>query len=371
MRNLDEIRKDIDSVDSELKKLFIERMNLVKEVYLYKEANNLPVKNEKREEEIINKRTEGLSEFKNECEEFFKTLMDLSCKYQEQNLWKGTKTSLDFEKLSYEEFVNSVENISCQGIKGSYGNEMARTLFPEKNIHFNKTFREVCESVKNGSSDAGVLPIENLSAGSINEVYDLIEEYKLNIVMERELPISHCLLGCGELSDIKKVKSHPQALMQCASFIESMGYKKIECVNTAVAAFETAEANDKSIGVICNKINKDYYNLNLLKENISDLKDNKTKFIVVSNKKYILDNPEKISIVFSLPHKKGSLARVLNDFSLNGFNLSKIESRPVKSNKWEYLFYVDIEGNILDEKTKAHLEAVSYLFDYVRIIGNH
>ncbi len=371
MRNLDEIRKDIDKLDGELKKLFAERMNCVKEVYLYKEANNLPVKNEKREEEIINKRTEGMKEFKNECEEFFRTLMDISCKYQEQNMWKGVKADLNFTSVSEEEFLKDVKNISCQGIKGSYGNEMAKSIFPNRNIRFEKTFREVCESVKNGNSDAGVLPIENLSAGSINEVYDLIEEYKLNIVMERELPINHCLLGCGELSDIKKVKSHPQALMQCAGFVESMGYEKLECVNTAVSAFEVSEARDKSVGAICNRINKDYYNLNLLKENISDISGNKTRFIVVSNKKIILDNPEKISMVFSLAHKKGSLSRVLNDFSLNGFNLSKIESRPVKSNKWEYLFYVDIEGNLLNDKTKMHLEAVNYLFDYVRIIGNY
>jgi len=371
MRNLDEIRVDIDKVDTKLKELFVERMGYVHEVYMYKEANNLPVKNQKREDEIIEKRTADIDKFKNECAEFFKSLMDISCKYQEQNLAKDKLIKLDFKKISEEEFLKSVDKVAYQGILGSYGSEMSKKIFKNKNLINKTTFKEVCKSIKNGEADAGVLPIENLSAGSINEVYDLIEEYELNIVMAKELEINHCLLGKGEYNEIKKIKSHPQALMQCNKFISKNNFEKIECLNTAIAAYEVSKDNDKSVGVICNKINKDYYNLNLLKENISDISGNKTRFIVVTAKKLIIDNPEKISMVFSLPHKTGSLSRALSDFSVNGFNLSKIESRPVKSNRWEYLFYVDIEGSLLCEKTKKHLESISYLFDYVRVIGNY
>ena len=215
------------------------------------------------------------------------------------------------------------------------------------------------------------MPIENLSAGSINEVYDLIEEYGLNIVMAKELEIDHCLLGTGTFEDIKTVKSHPQALMQCDKFISENNFIKEESINTAIAAKELSETKDKKTGVICNKINKDYYNLKLLRESISDIKGNKTRFIVVCDEKIIIDNPEKISIVFSLPHKAGSLARALNEISLNGFNLSKIESRPVKSDKWEYLFYADVEGSLLCDETKKYFKKISYLFDYIRIIGNY
>lgn len=369
--NLDEIRAGIDKVDEELKELFVKRMELVDKVYLYKKENNLPVKNQGREDEIIRKRTDDMELFKGECVEFFKTLMDISCKYQEQNLYPEKIKSIDFIKTTEEEFLKNTVNVAYQGILGSYGSEIAKNIFKDKNLINKNTFREVCISVKNGETDAGVLPIENLSAGSINEVYDLIEEFGLNIVMAKELEISHCLLGKGTYEDVKKVKSHPQALMQCNKFITENSFEKIECLNTAIAAYEVAEENDKEIGVICNKINKDYYNLNLLKENISDISGNKTRFVVVTSKNIVLENPKKISMVFSLPHKTGSLSRALNDFSLNGFNLSKIESRPVKSGKWEYLFYVDIEGSLLCEKTKKHLESISYLFDYIRIIGNY
>ena len=369
--NLEEIRVEIDKVDLELKELFIKRMNLVNEVYLYKKENNLPVKNQKREDEIIKKRTDDLENYKVETTEFFKTLMDISCKYQEQNLNIEKKCDTEFEKVSEEEFLKSVSDIVYQGISGSYGNEMAKKIFKGKNIIAKNTFKDVCKSIKNKEAQAGVLPIENLSAGSINEVYDLIEEYGLNIVMAKELEIDHCLLGAGTFDDIEKVKSHPQALMQCDKFISENNFVKEESLNTAFAAKELSITRDKKTGVICNRINKDYYNLNLIKENISDIKGNKTRFIVVCDKKIIIDNPEKISIVFSLPHKAGSLSRALNEFSLNGFNLSKIESRSVKSDKWEYLFYADIEGSLLCENTKKYFEKISYLFDYIRIIGNY
>lgn len=371
MRNLDEIRVDIDRVDTKIKELFIERMNLVNEVYLYKKANNLPVKNQKREDEIIEKRTAQIEKFREECKEFFKTMMDISCKYQEQQLFKDKKKSISFSNISEDEFLSSIKTVAYQGIIGSYGNEMTKKIFDGKNHISKPTFREVCHCVRNGEADAGVLPIENLSAGSISEVYDLIEENNLNIVMAKELEINHCLLGTGAFADVKKVCSHPQALMQCNKFITENGFEKLESVNTAIAAKNAQINNDPSTGVICNKINTEYYGLNLLKENISDISGNKTRFIVVSTKEIIVGNPTKISMVFSLPHKTGSLSRVLNDFSLNGFNLTKIESRPVKSNCWEYLFYVDVDGSLVCEETKKHLENITYLFDYVRIIGNY
>lgn len=369
--NLDEIRVEIDKIDTEIRDLFIKRMNLVNEVYLYKKENNLPVKNETREAKIIEMRTADLDNYKEECAEFFKTMMDISCKYQEQHLNTENKIDTEFKHITRSEFSDSVKKVSYQGILGSYGSEMAKKLFSDKQLLNKSTFKDVCISVKNGETQAGVLPIENLSAGSISEVYDLIYEYGLNIALASELDINHCLLGKGELFDVKKIKSHPQALNQCSRFINENGFEKIIGVNTAVAAYEVSKEDDKSIGVICNKINKDYYNLNLLKENISDITGNKTRFIVVTGDKIIIDNPQKLSLVFTLPHKIGSLSRALNDFSLNSFNLTKIESRPIKSNEWEYLFYVDIEGSLLCDKTKKYLEKISYLFEYIKILGNY
>ncbi len=369
--NLEEIRVEIDKVDSELKDLFLKRMELVHNVYLYKKENNLPVKNEKREREIIENKTKDITDFKDECSEFFKTLIDISCKYQEQALSTQTKLNTDFTYKTKEEFLKGVSKVSYQGIEGSYGSEMAKKLFPKKDLVNKKTFLDVCESVKCGETQVGILPIENLSAGSISEVYDLIYENSLNIVMADELLIEHCLLGTGTFSEIKKVKSHPQALNQCSEFIISNNYEKEEGINTAVVAYELSKIRDNSVGVICNKINSEYYNLKVLKENISNIKGNKTRFIAVTKDRVIIDTPKKISIVFTLPHKVGSLARVLLDFSNNSFNLTKIESRPVKSNEWEYNFYVDVYGSLSDDKTKEHLEKISYLFDKIEILGNY
>ncbi len=369
--NLNEIRVNIDNVDNQLKELFIKRMELVKEVYKYKKENNLPVKNNEREAEIIEKRTSDLSEFKDETGEFFKDLIDISCKYQEQRLNTKNKLDTDFEFLKKEDFFKTVKKVAYQGIKGSYGSEMANKLFEGKELIGFKSFREVCEKVKEGQVSVGVLPVENLSAGSVSEVYDLIFENNLTVVMEEELEIRHCLLGKGSYSEIERVKSHPQALSQCSGFLKEHNFETIEGVNTAVCAYEASVYEDATLAVISSKINSEYYNLKVLKENISDIEDNKTRFVVVSRDKIILDSPQKISLVFTLPHKRGSLARVLGDFSNHSFNLTKIESRPIKSNVWEYNFYVDIEGSLMDGETKAHLEKISYLFDEIKILGNY
>lgn len=369
--NLEEIRVEIDRVDSELRDLFLKRMELINNVYLYKKENNLPVKNEGREAAILEKRTKDLIKFKDETKEFFKALIDISCKYQESKLDTKSCFNINFSHKTKDEFMKNVANVSYQGICGSYSSEMAKMLFDGKEQISKSTFYDVCMSVKSGETQAGVLPIENLSAGSISEVYDLIYENDLNIVMAGELDINHCLLGTGKISDVKKIISHPQALSQCSNFIKENNFEKEEGVNTAVCAYNLSLSKDKSVGVICNKINSRYYNLNILKENISDICDNKTRFVVVTKEKVILENPEKISIVFTLPHKAGSLARVLSDLSNNSFNLTKIESRPVKSNKWEYRFYVDIEGSLLLKDTKEHIEKISYLFEEIKVLGNY
>ncbi|MBR4892512.1 MAG: chorismate mutase [Clostridia bacterium] len=369
--NLDNLRKEIDKVDSELKNLFLKRMELVHEVYLYKKENNLPVKNEERENLILEERTKDQVWFKDETKEFFKYLIDISCKYQEQKLNPANKVDSSFLHIGEDEFLKGITKVAYQGINGSYGSEMAKILFPDKSYINKTTFYDVCKSIIDKEADCGILPLENLSAGSVSEVYDLIYENDLTIVKSSELKIDHSLLGIGKLEDIKKVKSHPQALCQCSKFITDNGYIKEEGINTALSAFEVSNLKDSSIGAICNKVNAKLYNLNVLKENISDIKDNKTRFIVVTKKKIIVGNPQKISLVFTLPHKVGSLARVLGDFSNNSFNLTNIESRPVKSHNWEYRFYVDIEGSLLNENTLAHLEKISYLFEEIKITGNY
>lgn len=369
--NLDEIRIGIDEVDKEIKELFIKRMELVHKVYEYKKENNLPVKNQKREDEILEKRTADLKEFKDETREFFKNMMDISCRYQEQRLNTDKKLDTDFLPVKKEAFLKSVGKVAYQGIKGSYSHEMAAELFGDKELLGCKSFSEVCKKVANGEASVGILPIENLSAGSVVGVYDHIFENNLFIVMEEELEINHCLLGTGSFSEIERVKSHPQALSQCSAFIKEHNFEAIEGINTAVCASEASVFGDNSLGVICNKINSEYYSLKVLKENISDIKGNKTRFLAVTKEKIFIENSDKISLVFSLPHVTGSLARVLNYLSNHSFNLTKIESRPIKSNLWEYNFYVDVEGSLLNEETKTRLENISCLFDEIKILGNH
>lgn len=370
MRDLQDIRMDINRVDAALKDLFLERMQYVRQVMEYKRATGTPVKNHGREAEILRAKLEGVQEFREEARAFFKSMIEISCKYQEEQLAQPAGPAVAFREISDADFYKSVHCVCHQGIEGSYSHEMAVKHFPDREIRGVQTFREVFEHVLDGSCQVGILPLENLSAGGVLEVYDLLDEYEVYITHCSALAIDHCLLGSGTLEEVRTVRSHPQALRQCSAFIEAQGYKTEQAANTAVAAQSAAAERDPSVGVICSKINAGIYGLHVLKEHIANLAGNQTKFIFISKTPLLVGRPNIISTVFTLPHQVGSLSRVLNDFSMHGLNMCKIESRPSRDEQWKYVFYVDIEGSLRNEGIRRYLSDIRYMFEEFRILGN-
>ncbi len=369
MRNLDEIRPDIDRVDQQLKALFLERMNLVSEVGAYKKANHLPVKNQNRENSLIAEKLEGLSAFSEETAAFFRSMIDISCDYQDRLISDKKNPVPEFFPIARNHFFEETKTVCFQGIPGSYSHEVCDRLFPKAEMLQTDTFREVFEKVSSGLADAGVVPLENISAGAITEVYEALNEMDLYIAVSPILPIRHVLMGTGTREDVKQITSHPQALNQCSRFIRENHFSKISAPNTAIAAKNVSDAQNPALAAIGSKAAAERYRLNILEENIADTDNNQTRFIVITKKPLLMPQADTISMIFSIPHQVGSLARVLQNFSQKGLNMTMIESMPLKGGKWEYLFYVDVKGNA--SVLKQQLASMGYLFDYFKITGNY
>lgn len=368
MRDLKDIRLDINKVDEELKKLFLERMGYVEQVREYKAATNTPVKNKSREADILKSKLEGVEEFVSETSEFFKSMIEISCNYQDERL-SDLKYDKIFVETDEKSYFENIKTVCHQGIVGSYSYEAAVKYFSDKNIVSVDTFKDVFENVVNGVCDVGILPFENLCQGSVNEVYDLINKYDVTVTHNTDLSISHCLAGIGTKKDVNTVISHTQALGQCSEYISNNGYVKKEAINTAVAAQSVADNNEKSVAAICSHLAAEKFGLNVLDDDIANIKNNKTKFIFITKSSLKIKDADKVSIVFTLPHESGTLSRVLNDFAKNDINMTKIESRPSNDGEWKYVFYVDTELPEID--ICKYFSKIRYMFEDFKILGIH
>lgn len=368
MRDLNDIRLDINKVDEELKKSFLQRMEYVEQVREYKAATNTPVKNKSREADIIMSKLQGVENFVGETKRFFKSMIEISCKYQDERL-STLKYDKIFENTDDDTFFNSINTVCHQGIVGSYSYEVAEKYFPDKKIVSVETFKDVFDNVSDGTFDIGVLPLENLCQGSISDVFDLLNKYDVTITHNVDLSVRHCIagIGCGE--DVTSVISHPQALGQCSEYLNYNGFSKIEAINTAVAAQKVLQNNDKTVAAICSPLAAKKFGLSIFDEDIANIKNNKTKFIFITKKHIKVNDADRSSIVFTIPHESGTLSRVLNDFANNDINMSKIESRPSNDDEWKYVFYVDVDLPEFD--IVEYFSRIRYMFEDFKILGIH
>ena len=229
-------------------------------------------------------------------------------------------------------------------------------------------------AVENGEVDYAVLPIENSSAGAVIDNYDLMLKYQNHIVGELFIPVSHALLGLpeAELSDIRTVYSHPQALMQCSEYLNGRrDWKQVEVGNTAVAAKKILDDQDRTKAAVASEVAGQLYGLKVLAASINHNKDNTTRFIIMSREPVYCRDAGKISICFELPHKSGSLYNILGNFIYNDVNMMMIESRPISGRNWEYRFFVDIEGNLSDAGVINALKGIEAEASSLRILGNY
>lgn len=373
---LDPLRKEIDEIDTAILKLFQRRMEVVKGVGEYKRNNNLPILNEGREQQVINKIVERLENkvIEKETVELFSTLMKVSRDYQDKII-KGENNKEKALWINMEEADNKeVYKVAYQGMQGSFGEEALDRFFNKDTIKYNTyDFEDVFKMLDAGEIDYGVLPLENSLTGDFAEVYDLLRKYDAYIIGEKVIKVKHNLLAVkgSKLENIKEVYSHPQAFSQSYEYLKNMKWKLTPYYNEDLSAKHVKECNDKSKAAIASKRVADLYELNVLEENINFNSANSTRFIIVGKKLELKESNDKISIVFSTPHQVGELYKVLSSVFNNNLNMVKIESRPIDNKPWEYFFYVDIQGNLLSENVKSAIEKIKKDCSYFHILGNY
>lgn len=372
MKDLGEIRIEIDKIDSELIELFKKRMDCAKAVGLYKKENNIPVLNQNRENEILDNVEEKGGEYGSHARLLFSNIMELSRALQHNIVGSGKKLRNDILNASSKMQTANVR-VGYQGIKGANGHEATLKLFPNGDAVNYKTFADVFDAVDREEVTYGVLPVENSTAGSVSAVYDLILKHRFYIVKALDLPIDYCLAGLkqSELSDIEKVWSHPQSLSQCENYIAKKNFDSTPFENTAVAAREVANEKRLNVAAICSYKAAEEYGLKILDNHLQDDKGNTTRFIVISKTLCIPENANKISLCFSLPHVTGSLYGLLCRFNSLGLNLTKIESRPRKGKDFEYLFYLDFSGSVHSDNVIDLISQLSEEMPEFSFLGNY
>ena len=376
MEDLQELRKQIDQIDQEMVRLFEARMDVCRQVAEYKIANGKKVLDRSRELEKLDT-LGGLAhnDFnRHGIRELFQQIMAMSRKLQYQLLEKeGVSGSLPFTRIDHIDRKHC--RVVYQGVEGAYQHQAALEYFgKDVNVFHMGTWKECMEAIKEGMADYAVLPIENSSAGEVNDIYDLLEEYENYIVGEQIIKIQHALLGVPgtKLEDIRTVFSHPQALMQCAGYLNRHPqWKQISLSNTAVAAEKAAQDGDKSQAAIAGEITAKLYGLEILEMPVNDCRFNSTRFIIVTNRKMYEKDARKVSICFELPHVSGSLYNILSHIIYNDLNMCKIESRPIPERNWEYHFFVDFEGNLDDGAVKNAIRGIAEEAVNFKILGNY
>lgn len=373
MENLNEIRKKIDSIDKQLIHLFKQRMDCAKSVGFYKQKNNIPILNTEREKEILKKVEKKGGEYGSYTKILYSNILELSRSLQHNIIKADCKLRNSFSTAKTNINFDENVNIAVQGIKGANSNEAANIIFSQGNNIFYNSFADVFNAVENKEADYGILPVENSTAGSVSDVYDLILKHRFHIIHAHNLKIDHCLCGLPQatLEDIEQVWSHPQAIAQCSEYIEKNNLKSVPYHNTAFAAKEVQKEKRLNCAAICSKEAAKEYGLKILKRDFQNSKNNTTRFIVISKDLYIPNNADKISLCFSLPHVTGSLYSTLCRFSALGLSLTKIESRPIKNKDFEYLFYLDFSGNLKDKDVVNLICGLSGEMPEFSFLGNY
>ena len=380
MRELTALRQEIDQLDSQIAQLFLQRMEVCREVGEYKKANGLPVLDPQREQELLSAKSalSGDPDAKRALRALFETVMSES-----RTLQSGLMEDPEKEKAfaGYLELVHwdgpalSEQRVLYQGLPGAYCEEAAIRFFGEKCNRMNlKTWDGVFRGVKEGFGDYGVVPIENSSTGSISDVYDLLGQFGCHIVGEQLVRVDQCLLALpgANMGTITDVYTHEQGFRQCRSFLASYPkWGQHEMVNTALAARFVSESGDKSKAAIASRRAAELYDLDILQTSINENRNNYTRFIIVAADPRYPAGADTISVRFTLPHVGGSLCRMLQIFARAGLNLEKLESRPIPEESWSYSFYADFTGNLQQGDLDPVIRELINESSSFRILGNY
>ncbi len=372
--DLNQLRSQIDDIDNEMVKLFCQRMEVAEQIAAYKKENNMPVFVPGRErEKLLDVAQKAGPNMANYTRVLYSMLFELSRSHQ-------SKTSHNQSPL-HRQIIEAIEStpklfpqtptVACQGVEGAYSQIACEKMFKSPFIMYFKNFESVFSAIENGLCQYGILPLENSTAGSVKKVYDLMIRRNFSIVRTFRLKIDHNLLSNRgtKLEDIREIYSHEQAINQCSEYLEKLPNVKVIAVeNTAVAAKMVADSGRNDVAALSSRNCAELYDLEILASSIQDKGNNRTRFICISKKLEIYPGADKTSIMMVLPHRPGSLYRVLARLYVLGINVTKLESRPIPDRDFEFMFYFDLETSIYSDEfvqLMCELDDLSEEFKYL------
>jgi len=349
VRDLPEVRKDLDSIDSQMIDLFLQRMKLADEVADYKAKNHLPILDREREREKLARVANSVPmEFRNYAQVLEGLLMEAARAREYEDI--GTMSNVGsqiYEAIKHEpKLFPQRANVACQGVEGAYSQIATDRIFKHPTIAYFDSFEGVFRAVEEGFSQFGVLPVENSTAGTVNQVYDLMMEHHFSIVRSTRIKIDHNVLTKPgtEMDQIKDIYSHEQAIRQCHRFLIEHPYIKVHAVeNTAIAARMVAESDRDDVAALSSRACAELYNLNILMHSVQDTGNNFTRFACITKDLTIYPGADRTSLMLIVNHEPGALYKVLSRFYALDINLVKLESRPIPDRDFEFMFYFDIE----------------------------
>lgn len=381
MDELQGLRQEIDAIDAQVVELFRRRMEATEKVGQYKLALGLPVLDAAREAQVLEKKSAlAGADLRDDVTALYETIMALSRLQQQRLMARGgtpawLSTLNDAVQNAREPLPKQTARVLYQGEPGAYAEEAAADFFGEdcRRDHV-ALWEDIFTALRDGTADYGVLPIENSSTGSINQVYDLLAKYGGYIVGEQTVRVNHCLMAPkgASISALHSVFSHEQGLLQCGAYLKDHpDWTQTALRNTAAAAKFVAGQGDPGQAAIGSRRCAALYGLDVLAEGINSSRENFTRFVVVSPVLELREGREKISLLVTLSHQSGTLYRLLSVFAHGGLNLLKLESRPIPGRPWEYRFFVDFTGDLAAPGLEATLRDAAEAAESFRVLGNY
>ncbi len=375
--DMQELRARIDAIDDEIAALYVRRMRTVKDIVEAKRAGGIAISDPGRERAILQRITQAHDPlYEADLKLIYSLLSDLSRSAQARLMRPDAEPfadALDAAVAGTPKLFPKSALVACQGAEGAYSQQACDVMFNMPGILYFSGFEGVFQAVEKGMCRYGVLPLENSLAGSVTDVYDLMKAHKFFIARSVKLRIEHRLLTVPgvALTEIREIVAHEQALRQCARFLSGLKDVKLTpFANNATAARYVADSGRRDIAAIASARNASLYGLEPLEARIMDDGSNYTRFICISRDMEIYPGANRISLMASLPHTPGSLYRAVARFAVEGLNLLKLESRPVPGRDFEFMFYFDFEGSVVDQDVKTLLSELSQSGGFT-FLGNY
>lgn len=356
--SLDKARKEINEIDKQIAELFVKRMHAAEDIAEYKKERGLAILDQTREEEIIKRNSENISD-------------ELIREYYVQFLRDTMKVS-----RAYQSRIIEGMKVAYAGIPGAFAHIAASKLYPTAEKVSFGDFSEAYRAVETGKCDVAVLPVENSYNGEVGQVTDLMFSGSLYVNGMFDLPVTQDLLAKPgtDISEIKEVVSHPQAFGQCADYINRHGFTRHEFANTALAAKWVMESDDRSVAAIASREAAELVGLEVIDHDINASQSNSTRFAIfsrVANKRINKDGGVHSILLFTVRNEAGALAKAVKVIGQHGFNMRTLRSRPMKDLLWEYYFYVELEGNIQSESGASLMETLGEFCDRLKFVGTY